>query len=81
MKEAMVTNWNFFRFLRLGIGIAIIVQAVMAKDMLFGIAGLLFTGMAVFNIGCCGMGKCNTSNIPQKKISETTNDISYEEVV
>ena len=81
MKHSLLSNWNLFRFLRLGIGIAIIIKAVTVNDALFGIAGLLFTGMAVFNAGCCGMGGCNTLNTPTKKIVETTKDITYEEVV
>lgn len=81
MKQSILSNWSFFRFLRLGIGIAILVQAAMEKDVLFGIAGLLFTGMAVLNVGCCGMGGCNIPKINQKKSSETTKDISYEELV
>ena len=81
MKQSILSNWSLFRFLRLGIGIAILVQAVMARDVLFGIAGLLFAGMAVFNIGCCGMGGCSTTNTPAKKTSETIKDIPYEEVV
>ncbi len=81
MKQSILSNWNFFRFLRLGIGIAILVQAVMARDVLFGIAGLLFASMAIFNVGCCGMGGCSTPNTPAKKTSETSKDIPYEEVV
>lgn len=78
MKQMIVSNWNFMRVLRLIMGIAIVVQAVMAKDALFGLAGLLLTGMAIFNVGCCGTGGCNT---PAKKNAETTKDITYEEVV
>lgn len=81
MKQAILSNWNFMRFLRLGLGIAIVVQSVMAKDWTLGILGLLFAGMAVLNIGCCGTGGCAA---PPKKTSETTKeikDISYEEVV
>jgi hypothetical protein len=81
MKQSILSNWNFFRFFRLGIGIAIFVQAVMARDILLGIAGLLFTGMAIFNMGCCGMGGCSTPVINQKKSSGTKKDISYEELV
>ena len=81
MKQSILSNWNFFRFLRLGIGIAILVQAVLARDVLFGIAGLLFAGMAIFNVGCCGIGGCSTANTPAKKSSETSKDIRYEEVV
>lgn len=77
MKDLIFNNWNVIRFLRLGIGIAIIVQAVVAADVLFGLAGLLFTGMAVFNASCCGSGACAT---PVKK-NTGSKDISYEEVV
>lgn len=78
MKQSIVSNWNFFRFLRLVIGVAIIVQGILAKDIMFSIAGLFFTGMAVFNIGCCGTGGCS---VPIKKAAQPTKDISYEEVV
>ena len=79
MKQSILGNWNFMRVVRLGIGIAIIVQAVFAKDLLFGLAGLMFSGMAVFNIACCGMGGCPTS--PKMMNTETTKNIHYEEVV
>jgi len=77
----MLSNLNLVRFLRLGIGIAILVQAVIAKELLFGIAGLVFTSMAVFNIGCCGAGGCRTITSGAKTITNTTKDITYEEVV
>jgi hypothetical protein len=78
MKQVLFSNWNFMRFLRLGLGIAIIVQSVIAGNWTMGILGLLFTAMPVFNIGCCGTSGCST---PTKKTTETTKDISYEEVV
>lgn len=78
MKDLILNNWNIIRFLRLGIGVAIIVQAIIASDILIGLAGLLFTGMAVFNASCCGSGACATP--PAGKKSESK-DVSYEEVV
>ncbi len=78
MKDVLLNNWNIVRFLRLGIGLAIIVQAIVAKDMLFGFAGLLLTGMALFNAACCGVGGCATPT-PSKK--SDSKEISYEEVV
>ena len=77
MKQTKLSNWNFMRFLRLGLGIAIIVQSAMVKDWTMGIVGLLFSAMPVFNIGCCGTSGCSTLT---KKTTETTKDISYEEV-
>ena len=78
MKQTILSNWTFMRFLRLGLGIAIIVQAVIAKDVLFVFFGLAFTAMPVFNIGCCGTAGCA---VPSKKEPGTTKDITYEEVV
>ena len=78
MKDLIVNNWNIIRFLRLGIGLAIMVQAIVAADLLFGLAGLLFTGMAVFNASCCGGGACATPPATNKTGSK---DVSYEEVV
>jgi hypothetical protein len=78
MKKTIFSNWNFMRVLRLGIGIAILIQAILAKDVVFGIAGLLFSAMAVLNIVCCGTGGCR---VLTKRTSVTTKDITYEEVV
>jgi hypothetical protein len=78
MKQTILSNWTLMRFLRLAMGIAILVQAVMAKDMLFAFAGIIFTAMPVFNVGCCGTAGCAA---PAPKKQETTKEITYEEVV
>lgn len=78
MKQTILTNWTFVRILRLLIGLAIIVQAVIVKDALLGVAGILFSSMAIFNVGCCGTGGCATT---PKKYSKTVQDTTYEEVV
>jgi hypothetical protein len=79
MKQAILSNWNFMRLVRLGLGIFILVQSVMLKDWSMGLLGVLFTIMPVFNIGCCGAGGCATK--PQKNASADTKDTTYEEVV
>ena len=78
MKQTILSNWTLMRFLRLAIGIAILVQAVIAKDILFAFVGLLFTAMPLFNVGCCGTNGCYT---PDKKNVDAKKDIGYEEVV
>ena len=78
MKEVILNNWSFMRVIRLLAGIAIIIQAIANKDAIFGVAGFLFTIMALFNTGCCGTAGCYTH---MKKTSKTTEEISYEEVV
>lgn len=64
------------RFLRIGLGIFIIVQSVIIKDWTMGVLGIVFSIMPIFNIGCCGAGGCVTT--PPKRSTETTKDISYE---
>jgi hypothetical protein len=78
MKQTILSNWTLMRFLRLAMGIAILAQSVIAKDMLFAFAGIVFTAMPVFNVGCCGTAGCAA---PLKKNQDTTKDIIYEEVV
>lgn len=78
MKQTIFTNWTFMRFLRLGLGLAVLIQAVIAKDVLFALLGLGFIAMPVFNVGCCGSNGCY---VPPKKNLTTTKDIPYEEVV
>ena len=77
MKQTILTNWTFLRFLRLILGLAVIAQAIILKDTLLGVAGLLFSSMAVFNFGCCGSAGCAA---PAKKSGKTINDTTYEEV-
>ena len=66
------------RFLRLGLGLAITIQAAMAGDFTMGVIGLLFTAMPVFNIGCCGSNSCSTP--VKKNVPTTSKETSYEEV-
>lgn len=80
MKYLLFNNWTLLRFVRLALGIIIIVQGVAAGQGMFIIAGVLFTGMALFNAGCCAQGTCHTG----KKTNAATNNthkIEYEEVV
>ena len=78
MKQLIFSNWGVFRVVRLVMGIAIIVQSFLFKDILLGIAGILFTAMALFNMGCCGVNGCS---VPVQKKPESQKDISCEEVV
>ncbi len=77
MKQLIFHNWNFFRLIRMVLGVAIIVQAFVAKDIFLGIMGLIFSSLAIFNTGCCGPAGCN---IPAKKTAEPAKEITYEEV-
>ena len=68
-------KWNMIRLLRLLMGSAIVIQAIVEKEVMLGLVGLAFAVMALFNFSCCGAGTCYTNS---KK--ENGKEISYEEV-
>ena len=78
MKKLLFSNWNFMRFLRLGLGLAILFQAALAANLSMGVVGLLLTLMPLLNMGCCSAAGCN---VPSNKTTKKTGDINYEEVV
>ncbi len=67
------------RALRLILGVIILVQGIQQKEWIYAFAGLFLSGMAIANIGCCGVGGCQ---VPFRKIDETikNKDITYEEI-
>ena len=56
--KAILQRWNFIRVLRLGLGIAILVQGIVAKETMAMVLGAIFGGMALANIGCSGTSGC-----------------------
>ncbi len=81
MLQRILRNWNLMRFIRLLLGIMIIIQSINHKDYLFAFVGLLFAGMALANIGCCGTGGCSTNIYSNKKNTNSIKETTYEEVV
>ncbi|TCD01531.1 hypothetical protein [Pedobacter psychroterrae] len=77
MKTILIKNWNIMRLLRLGMGIFIITQGVLAKEWAFILMGSLLSLMATFNIGCCGTSGCS---FPTPKHKDIGKDITYEEI-
>lgn len=67
------------RALRLILGVIILVQGFEAKEWMYAFAGILLAGMAIANIGCCGVGGCN---MPIRKTNNEfiNKEITYEEI-
>jgi len=61
------SNWNFMRALRMILGIIIVVQGIQASEFMYAIAGILLSGMAIANIGCCGVGGVMCPIVERKK--------------
>jgi len=57
-------NWHVMRWVRLILGIGILVQAIYMNDMLAGMIACFFLFQAITNTGCCGVNSCS---IPTKK--------------
>jgi len=75
----ILANWNLMRALRLILGLIIIVQGIQQKELMYAFAGILLSGMAIANIGCCGVGGCNVPS--RKEDKELINkEITYEEI-
>lgn len=61
MKNMILTGWTFSRVLWVLIGIVIITEAILRKELVPGVAGVLYTAMGVFNRTICGLGLCSFS--------------------
>lgn len=64
IKQILFTNWHFMRWVRLGLGIFISVQAIQSHDIILGLLAAFFIFQAITNIGCCGAKGCA---VPQSK--------------
>ena len=78
IKQILFTNWHFMRWLRLGLGIMIGVQAIQYhQTILFFLSGFLLF-QAVTNTGSCGAGSCAASQ--RKTTNNAIEEIKFEEV-
>ncbi len=75
--KTILYGWNVMRVVRLVVGCIIILQGVFAKDSVLIILGIMFGGMALANLSCCGVGGCVVNT--KAEINKNENVI-YEEV-
>lgn len=66
------------RFLRLLIGVVIIVQGAMEGQWMIVGLGALFSLLPIFNVSACAMGSCGLP--PQRRSRVKAEDVTYEEV-
>lgn len=50
--------WNFTRVLRVSLGLAVMIAAIIQRDWMPGLFGLFFLYQGVYNVGCCGADGC-----------------------
>ena len=78
INQMLFTGWNFMRWLRLGFGSFIAIQAFQTHDPFAGFIAAFFLFQAVTNTGCCGAGGCA---VPVSKTAENkAENVVFEEV-
>ncbi len=75
--QSLFTGWNFIRWLRLIMGIAIAFQAIETKDMFVGIIAVLLIYQAIANAGWCGVNNCT---VPSTKNNNQLQEPEYKEL-
>lgn len=68
MKNRLLTGWDFRRWFYLGLGIFVIIMAIIDREWTLAIPGVYFASMAIFSFGCAA-GNCA---IPPQKFSGNT---------
>jgi hypothetical protein len=74
--QKILSGWNLMRLLRLGIGIYAIVGAIQQREWLFLLAGVFLAGMAIMNVGCCGV----SCAAPPRRSAATDTPTTFEEI-
>lgn len=62
MKMMLLRNWNFSRFLRLGVGVLVAGQAYQVEQWWFMAFGVFFILLALLNISTCSSSSCSLPN-------------------
>lgn len=78
ITENLFTNWNFMRWLRLGLAIFIGIQAIELHDPLAGMIAAFFLVQVITNTGCCGPAGCAVPS--SRKTEPHAEAVDYEEI-
>lgn len=70
-------NWGAVRWIRLGLGVALLMAGIASGDTVAYAAAAFFGLQAVLNFGCCGAA-CTTESVPAKPLDGT--QVVYEEI-
>lgn len=76
--QTLFTGWNFMRWLRLGLGLFIAIQAIQTHDSLSGFIAAFFLFQVATNTGCCGASGCAVPLTKNK--SDEIEEVEFEEV-
>lgn len=83
MKQLIFSSWHLMRLLRLIVGVSFVVTGFVQHDAIPVAFGSFFSLQALFNVGCCGVNGCNTSNSSNSQLpknNETLEQVTFEEI-
>ena len=81
LKQKLRKGWNFTRVIYTLVGSALLIQAVMQHDWLWGVMGTYLALMGVFALGCAaGNGCAGSWESGEKTDGSVTGEITYEEI-
>jgi hypothetical protein len=70
MMDTLLKNWHCVRWLRLGLGLFLIYQAVAGKDQILGFFGAFLLFQAATNTGC-GPAGCSPNISKDKEVDDS----------
>lgn len=74
----LLNDWNLMRFIRLGLGLYIGIQAYQTQSILSGILASFLLYQVITNTGCCGTSGCS---LPAKKgKTDSIEEVEFEEI-
>ncbi len=77
IKQILFTNWNFIRWVKLGLGLVVGIQSIQNHEPVLGFLSAFLLFQAIINTGCCGAGACAVSKT--KNTSEKIEEVKFEE--
>ena len=78
MKNTWFNNWNLSRFIRLAIGLYLLIDGILTGMWPLISFGALFTLMPLLNKGCCAASGCESPKTNSDDFE--SGEVIYEEV-
>jgi hypothetical protein len=81
-KQRLTHGWGFMRLFRLGLAILVLIEAWKNTEILFGVLGSILLFQSLMDVGCCGSGGCDITQVKTKEKSGSidSKEVTFEEI-
>lgn len=79
IKQRVLSQWNNVRWIKLALGVFMVILSFLKHDGIFGVIGGIFLFQAIFNTGCFGSASCAAPPKVHTR-SNDIEDVEFEEV-